>query len=90
MFAPALGDDFRRLILDCLAKDPTQRPASGHELRARLASLSFALPWTPSRAAAWWAEHASWGTAADRSPSGAATVISGPTSAGATESFAGG
>jgi serine/threonine-protein kinase len=46
------------LILECLAKDPSQRPPTAAALRARLELLSSATPWTHERAERWWAEQA--------------------------------
>ncbi len=51
---PAALDE---LVMDCLAKDPEQRPQSIAELRRRLAQVALDPPWTQERAAAWWAEH---------------------------------
>jgi serine/threonine-protein kinase len=46
-----------RIILDCLAKDPTQRPASAGELAERLEACEVATPWTAERAEKWWRVH---------------------------------
>jgi serine/threonine-protein kinase len=46
------------LILDCLAKDREQRPASAAALQARLQALLLPSPWNRERAEAWWREHA--------------------------------
>lgn len=50
----AVDPDLERLIVDCLAKDPRQRPSSAHELRARLGACQAARRWTTARAADWW------------------------------------
>jgi len=42
------------LVLDCLAKDPADRPATAGELGRRLAAVELATPWTTERAAQWW------------------------------------
>jgi len=46
-----------RLILECLAKDPDQRPPTAAALQARLQAISVATPWTHERAEAWWGAH---------------------------------
>jgi eukaryotic-like serine/threonine-protein kinase len=46
------------LILECLAKDPAQRPASARQLQARLQAIPLATAWTPERAEHWWSTHA--------------------------------
>jgi len=46
-----------RIILDCLAKDPSARPPSAAALAERLAAVPFAQPWTPAAAAQWWTAH---------------------------------
>jgi serine/threonine protein kinase len=46
------------LILDCLAKDREQRPASAAALQARLQALLLPSPWNRERAESWWREHA--------------------------------
>jgi eukaryotic-like serine/threonine-protein kinase len=49
--------DLERLLLDCLAKRPEDRPASAHVLRDRLRACAAAGRWTNARAAEWWAVH---------------------------------
>jgi serine/threonine-protein kinase len=49
--------DLERVILDCLAKDPAERPQSAEVLRDRLRACSFEHPWNNQRAAAWWKAH---------------------------------
>ena len=45
------------VVLECLAKDPDERPASAEEVSRRLASVRLAEPWDEDRAKAWWREH---------------------------------
>jgi tRNA A-37 threonylcarbamoyl transferase component Bud32 len=45
------------LILDCLAKDPAQRPPSADALAERLSSIETPSCWTTSRAREWWDRH---------------------------------
>jgi serine/threonine protein kinase len=45
------------LILRCLEKDKTQRPASAEDLDARLTAIRFEQPWTRQRARDWWDLH---------------------------------
>jgi tRNA A-37 threonylcarbamoyl transferase component Bud32 len=45
------------LLHRCLAKDPTERPASAAELRAALLALDVGGGWTDEEAARWWARH---------------------------------
>jgi serine/threonine-protein kinase len=45
------------LVLECLAKDPSRRPASAEVLRDRLDALSIASRWDQRRARAWWELH---------------------------------
>lgn len=58
-----------RLILECLAKDPEQRPASAGLLLERLELLSRedSLRWTQAEAGLWWAQHPQFGEHADES-----------------------
>jgi hypothetical protein len=50
--------ELEQLTLQCLSKQPDERPHSAHELRERLARISFSEPWSRKRAALWWREHA--------------------------------
>jgi serine/threonine-protein kinase len=45
------------LILECLAKDPADRPDSAERLRDRLGTISGTEAWTPARAGRWWDAH---------------------------------
>jgi hypothetical protein len=45
------------VILACLAKDPSDRPATAEDLGAALEEINFSEPWTAARAAEWWRTH---------------------------------
>jgi serine/threonine-protein kinase len=49
--------DLDALVLECLSKDPRDRPADAERLASRLDSLSVAGWWTQQKARAWWALH---------------------------------
>ena len=53
----AIPDALQALILECLAKAPSERPASAQAVSARLAAVEGAEAWTPERAEAWWRQH---------------------------------
>ena len=46
-----------RIVLDCLAKNPDERPSSAEVLADRLAAVSLDQPWTARDAARWWETH---------------------------------
>ncbi len=48
--------ELERIIMDCLAKDPAQRPQSATELGTRFASCDCG-DWTNERAREWWNTH---------------------------------
>ncbi len=50
-----LPGDVETVILACLAKKPSERPASGGELAAELAQCKDATDWGPVQARQWWA-----------------------------------
>jgi serine/threonine-protein kinase len=52
-----IPEAFDRLILDCLQKNPDDRPASADVLATRLAAIATDAPWTPARAREWWDLH---------------------------------
>ena len=52
LLPPGLED----LIMECLAKDPTQRPASARELIHRLEALELGESWGAAQADSWWDE----------------------------------
>jgi serine/threonine-protein kinase len=45
------------LIVECLSKDPSQRPSSADALRERLSGIPVDSAWDQERARAWWALH---------------------------------
>ncbi len=49
--------DLDALVVECLSKDPRDRPADAERLASRLDSLSVAGWWTQQKARAWWALH---------------------------------
>ncbi len=51
---PPFLDD---LVLRCLAKSPSERPASAAEMAQEIAASGLAHAWTVERARAWWREH---------------------------------
>ena len=54
-----IPEDLEDLLMDCLAKDPNERPESARELERRLWGLHLRDIWTPDMAERWWADHAS-------------------------------
>jgi serine/threonine-protein kinase len=49
-----LDPELEKLVLDCLAKDPAQRPASARDLLDRLERCPSRAAWTRAQALAWW------------------------------------
>jgi len=47
------------LLMDCLAKEPRDRPESAREVERRLWALYLPDLWTPDMAERWWSEHVS-------------------------------
>ena len=50
-------EDFDRLILGCLEKDPARRPSNALALARQLAPLATANGWSDEHAERWWTEH---------------------------------
>jgi serine/threonine-protein kinase len=53
-FVPA---PLSKLIMECLQKDPADRPPSAEALERRLAEIAERHPWTQDEAKEWWTEH---------------------------------
>jgi tRNA A-37 threonylcarbamoyl transferase component Bud32 len=52
----AIPEQLDRLVLECLAKNPADRPASAAELSRALAKIDVE-PWTEEQAGEWWRTH---------------------------------
>jgi len=52
-----IPEELAELVMDCLAKNREDRPASAEELRARLDAIPVEQPWTRRRAQEWWEMH---------------------------------
>ncbi len=73
------------IILECLAKDPADRPADAMKLYHRLADCPAPEPWSRTRAERWWrlhlpellaeAELPGWGQEEETTPGGDAALI---------------
>jgi hypothetical protein len=55
----AIPPELDRLVLDCLSKDPDDRPANAGAVYRRLTECPVSDPWDRDRAVAWWALHLS-------------------------------
>jgi serine/threonine protein kinase len=53
-----IPESLEKLVLQCLAKDPQERPDSAEGLGDRLADCRTAQRWTPRRAREWWERYA--------------------------------
>jgi hypothetical protein len=46
------------LVMECLRKDPEQRPVDAREIGRRIAATGLAGRWTETECRAWWRDHA--------------------------------
>lgn len=53
-----IAGDFETLLMKCLAKEPSDRPASAQELSEALAACAPAQPWGNREAGNWWEAYA--------------------------------
>jgi eukaryotic-like serine/threonine-protein kinase len=49
--------DLEQVIMDCLEKDPSRRPAGANVVAERLSTCRVPEPWTRERAERWWQTH---------------------------------
>ncbi len=54
-----LNDELEAIVLNCLAKDPQDRPGSADELQGRIGGCRFEPGWGSREARDWWASHMS-------------------------------
>jgi hypothetical protein len=52
-----IDPDLEKIVLQCLAKDPKQRPPSAARLEEALAQCRSAAAWSRPQAEAWWDQH---------------------------------
>jgi serine/threonine-protein kinase len=83
--AKPLPTDLEQLVLQCLAKDPAERPPSAFSLRASLLACADASRYDRAEALSWWREHrrnshAEGAPAAPRSPATMAVDLRGRSS----------
>jgi eukaryotic-like serine/threonine-protein kinase len=70
----AVPPALEQLVLECLEKQPAERPQSARELLDRLARLSVS-PFSREDAEAWWQEHGSHVRAVSRAPTASGRTI---------------
>lgn len=56
--ATPIPQDLERVLLDCLAKEPDERPQTAHALAAGLAKIHLPEPWNREDAERWWNRNA--------------------------------
>lgn len=56
--ATPIPEGLERVLLDCLAKEPGERPQTAHALAARLAEILLPEPWNREDAERWWNRNA--------------------------------
>ena len=63
--APGVPPELDALILECLAKQPQDRPHDAVVLKDRLLACPLAAPWTARDSDEWWAQHRGADSSAD-------------------------
>ena len=56
--APEVPEALAAIVMQCLAKQPSERPSGSAALLGALEATGLAARWTPERAQAWWSRHA--------------------------------
>ena len=74
--ATPIPKELERILMDCLAKEPDERPESARALDARLAALVLPEPWNRDEADRWWNRHG--GTAAGSAAAPEPAAVSDP------------
>jgi serine/threonine-protein kinase len=69
-----IPEGLERVIMQCLEKDPSNRPSSARAILQALESIEVAQPWTQQEAREWWSTH----IAQVRVPGDAASTFSLP------------
>jgi serine/threonine protein kinase len=57
MSEESIPTELDTIVLDCLSKDPSRRPANAEDLLERLSRVPLRDEWTPARARVWWEMH---------------------------------
>jgi eukaryotic-like serine/threonine-protein kinase len=70
-----LPERLERLIMRCLVKDPTGRPASADEILAELELVELDRPWDQARAREWWETHRDRGVPVTAAPEGRTMAV---------------
>ena len=52
-----ISSDLEKILMQCLEKDPQNRPQTAEALESTLASLGESKAWTPAQSRQWWDQH---------------------------------